>query len=415
MSIKPTATATSSAQDLLAVGPRPWRAACSLVAEAAAEVAHAHAKGLLHLSLSPALIALDERGRYDGILEEPERGETASALNYTAPEVFADVVPNERADVYSLAAILLALLRGQTPFSAQNRSAQATIVRVVRDAPDLTVADAPQELIALLEVALRKDPSQRQLSAAEFARATQAMAVGRSVTVSTQTTTTTPTPDAAASTAGPRINWVAGGLAVTLFFGVIFVGAVAAKMQGGDDVGVELVRSEVRAIPEAGGAGSTTSVVVPTTAPAPQPDEAADPVEVVAGVDTASTPDSDAPSTAAAFLSQLDAAVETTVPADPDTSLTIVPILKSVLDEFDLTLSDDVDANVLVNDTLGGRDATVALMADALLPPGFLLAPNGRLFGVARECGVTETGYTITTSDGATSSTAIRIVVTGCP
>jgi hypothetical protein len=465
MSIKPTVTAARSAQDLLAAGPRPWRTACSLVAEAAAEVAHAHAKGMLHLSLSPELIALDERSRYDGILEELENGETPSTLNYTAPEVFADVTPDERADVYSLAAILLALLSGRAPFSARNHSAQATIVRVVRDVPDLNIPGAPDELLALLDVALRKDPSQRQLSAAEFARATEAMAVGRSVKVSTHAPQSQAPPDATPVSSGSGINWVAGGLAVALFFGVIFVGAVAAKMQGGDDVGIELVRSEVRAIPEAGGVGSTTSVVAATTTPAAQPDDAAPATDSDASAEAdaaGSDADDDGGSTAAAFLSQLDttaepdagtesvvvdesdtaddapavevaAAVETGAAREPteeqpeepvdepadqaieaDAGVAIVPILKSVLDEFELTIADPVDENVLTNDTLGGRDATVTLVPDALLPSGFLLAPNGRLFGVARECGVTETGYTVTTTDGAASTTAIRIVVTGC-
>ena len=236
-------------------------------------------------------------------------------------------------------------------------------------------------------------------------------------------------------------------------------------MQGGDDVGIELVRSEVRAIPEAGGVGSTTSVVAATTTPAAQPDDAAPATDSDASAEAdaaGSDADDDGGSTAAAFLSQLDttaepdagtesvvvdesdtaddapavevaAAVETGAAREPteeqpeepvdepadqaieaDAGVAIVPILKSVLDEFELTIADPVDENVLTNDTLGGRDATVTLVPDALLPSGFLLAPNGRLFGVARECGVTETGYTVTTTDGAASTTAIRIVVTGC-
>ena len=69
---------------------------------------------------------------------------------------------------------------------------------------------------------------------------------------------------------------------------------------------------------------------------------------------------------------------------------------------------------MLDNDSLGGRTATVALTPDALLPQGFLLTPTGRLVGVAQVCGVTETGYQLTTDDGVTSTSILRIVIDGC-
>ncbi len=439
MSIKPMVSRPGNVQELLAEGPRSWESACSLISEVAAEVADGHGRGLTHLALAPAAIVLDETGAYDGILERSEVVASATTLHYTAPEILVDAEPDRRCDVYSLGAILLALLSGRHPFRAQNSTAQAAIARILHDVPDLDIPGAPTALTMLLENALRKNPEHRTVTAAEFARVTRKLAAGSNVS----RVMDEPVPEdepalvgaGAATTpstsSGSGINWIAGGLAVALFFGVLFTGAVVAKLAGGDDITIDLARPVIRPVPEAGGEGVPTSVVIEPVADAPRVAESA-PVDAEA---TAPEPDESAivdagTSASAAFVSALagadtDEAAETEVevlgeqeviaePEEEAGGLEIVPILKSAWDEYELVVGDPLDVNVLDNDSLGGRSATVTLTPDALLPSGFLLASNGRLAGIAQVCGVTETGYQLTTDDGVTSTSILRMVVTGC-
>lgn len=450
MSIKPMVSRPGNVQELLAEGPRSWERACELMAQVAGEVADGHARGLTHLALTPAAIVLDDAGAYDGILERSELTTSATTLHYTAPEILVDATPDERCDVYSMGAVLLALLSGRHPFRAQNSTAQATIARILHDVPDLDIPGAPTALQMLLENTLRKNPDHRTVTAAEFARVTRKLAAGASVTRVVDQPVPEATPAVAAvgassGSSGSGINWIAGGLAVALFFGVIFAGAVAAKLADGDDISIDLVRSDVRPVPEAGGEGATTSVVIEPVAAAPRVADSA-PAErdaAVAGDATVEVADvveadDDGASASAAFVSALASArtetsevigtataeeietddapaVEVLGEQEPEfESVEIVPIIKSAWDEYELELGDRLDVNVLDNDSLSGRTATVALAPDDLLPSGFLLAPNGRLAGIAQVCGVTETGYQLTTEDGVTSTSILRMVVRGC-
>jgi hypothetical protein len=448
MSIKPMVSRPGNVQELLAEGPRSWERACELMAQVAGEVADGHARGLTHLSLTPAAIVLDETGAYDGILERTEIVSSATTLHYTAPEILVDAAPDERCDVYSMGAILLALLSGRHPFRAQNSTAQATIARILHDVPDLEIPGVPTALQMLLENSLRKNPEHRTVTAAEFARVTRKLAAGASVTRVVDQPVPESTPAVAAVGAAPGdsgsgINWIAGGLAVALFFGVIFAGAVAAKLADGDDISIDLVRSDVRPVPDAGGEGATTSVVIEPVAAAPRVAESAPAEPEPATGDDGATADvteagDDDASASAAFVSALatartetsevigsatedepevDDAPAVEVLGEQETEaepLEIVPIIKSAWDEYELELGDRLDVNVLDNDSLSGRTATVALAPDELLPSGFLLTPNGRLAGIAQVCGVTETGYQLTTEDGITSTSILRMVVRGC-
>lgn len=126
-----------------------------MVAEA---VEHAHQHGLLHTNLKPANIIVSDDGEphiLDFALakafwaEEP-----AGAVTFRAPETGADL--DSRADVYSLGAVMLWLLTGESSYD------EATGRPRVVDSRD-------RELQALLRRALAEDREQRYATAGDFA------------------------------------------------------------------------------------------------------------------------------------------------------------------------------------------------------------------------------------------------------
>jgi tetratricopeptide (TPR) repeat protein len=167
----------------VAGGPLPAREAAALVQAVAEAMAYAHAHGVIHRDLKPGNILVDQEGQPRvtdfGIAKRmtEDRGQTRAGdvmgtPSYMPPEQ-AEGRPEligPRSDVYSLGAVLYALLDGRPPFQA------ATVHETLRQVGDQEPIpprrlnpSVPRDLETICLKCLEKKPERRSASAAALA------------------------------------------------------------------------------------------------------------------------------------------------------------------------------------------------------------------------------------------------------
>jgi WD40 repeat protein/tRNA A-37 threonylcarbamoyl transferase component Bud32 len=170
-------------QDRLGRWVEDPRAAAQLVGALAEAVHHAHQHGILHRDLKPANILLDAEGQpyvgdfglarsLEGDSSLTQSGTILGTPSYMAPEQATGTRggATTAADVYSLGAILYALLTGRPPFQAA--APIETLRQVIDDEPPALRALNPRvdrDLQAICLKCLRKNPRERYSSAWELA------------------------------------------------------------------------------------------------------------------------------------------------------------------------------------------------------------------------------------------------------
>jgi serine/threonine-protein kinase len=166
----------------------------ALLLQAAAAVAHAHAHLVVHRDLKPANILVTSDGQVRlldfGIAKLLEEGEhtretaltrvsgAALTLDYASPEQIRGESLTTASDVYSLAVVSYELLTGTRPYRLKRGSAAELeeAISVAEPMPASAVASEPAlkkvlrgDLDAILNHALKKDPSARYPGVAAFA------------------------------------------------------------------------------------------------------------------------------------------------------------------------------------------------------------------------------------------------------
>ena len=154
-----------------------WREATFLLEPVAVALAELHGRGLVHRALDPDRILLTDflLPRVSGFglsLPEGERSTAATlipSLFFSAPELAVPIEADPRADVYSLGAILFAMVTGHVGFvgdaallTARTATAQA---RTGKGAAAAILPDALRDLVAR---AMAEDPRDRPANAAAF-------------------------------------------------------------------------------------------------------------------------------------------------------------------------------------------------------------------------------------------------------
>ena len=134
--------------------------ALDVALQVAAGLRAAHREGFVHGSLSPDTILITEaHGRAQikliGFQLDPSLGESGNALPlrkgasaYASPERLAGHPPNDRADVYSLGAVLHHLLSSQPPDSGE---VDGSVPAVTRDVLVTALAPAPAQRYSISE------------------------------------------------------------------------------------------------------------------------------------------------------------------------------------------------------------------------------------------------------------------------
>jgi hypothetical protein len=109
---------------------------------------------------------------------ETRSGSVSATLNHAAPEIIGGRPATPQADVYSLGSVLFFALTGAAPFDREGDESLAPLIaRIVGGAlPDLRERGVPDELAAVIERALEKEPEDRYPTAAAFGEALRAAA-----------------------------------------------------------------------------------------------------------------------------------------------------------------------------------------------------------------------------------------------
>ncbi len=163
--------------------PMDGATAARYVRDAALAIQFAHDHGIVHRDLKPANVLVDKNdqirltdfGLAKIVGKETGLTATGAALgtpSFMSPEQAAGQtgMQNEATDVYSLGAVLYAILTGQPPFRAEN--ALQTLMQVIhRPAPRLRTLrpDLSKDLETIVEICLNKAPQQRYHSASALA------------------------------------------------------------------------------------------------------------------------------------------------------------------------------------------------------------------------------------------------------
>ena len=151
-----------------------------LLSEGLSALEHAHSLGLIHRDLKPENMLIEPDGRLritDFGLALALRGgarfggatSRSGTPQFAAPEQLLGERVDQRADLYSLAAVAYFALLGRPPFTGKTPE-QILARQTIDDVPNLSSErrDVPRDLQDVLERAMRSDPAERFHSAGAF-------------------------------------------------------------------------------------------------------------------------------------------------------------------------------------------------------------------------------------------------------
>jgi len=173
----------SLAERLAAQGPLAPLDAARLLEQVALALDYAHARGVIHRDIKPENILL-ERGSNSAVVTDfgiarlmeaapaTATGQVLGTVHYMSPEQVLGERVDGRSDVYSLGVVGFKAVTGQLPFDS--RSATAVLVEhVMKEPPTVRSVGpgVPEQLAAIIDRCLAKDPAARYQTAGALASA----------------------------------------------------------------------------------------------------------------------------------------------------------------------------------------------------------------------------------------------------
>jgi len=168
----------------------PWPQACSLIAQAAAGLQHAHEKGMVHRDIKPGNLLVKRNGTVKvldfglALMEKDEDEFTLAMISgqgcvgtadYISPEQTIDsFAVGPRADIYSLGCTLYCALTGTVPFPGESVAKKLRAHRTKEARPVRTIKpEVPAAVEQIVAKMMARKPDDRHATASDVAEALQ--------------------------------------------------------------------------------------------------------------------------------------------------------------------------------------------------------------------------------------------------
>ena len=178
-------TGTDLREILIKYGAIDPQRALDLLDQFASALDTAHGRGLVHRDVKPANILITVKDgeehayltdfglakKFDTSSGLTVKGSVVGTVDYMAPEQITGDRTDARTDIYALGCVFYQMLTGRVPFERDN--SVATLFAHVHDPPPPLqgdISDTHPAFAPVLYKAMAKDPSDRYLSAGDFAR-----------------------------------------------------------------------------------------------------------------------------------------------------------------------------------------------------------------------------------------------------
>jgi serine/threonine-protein kinase len=167
-------------------GPPPLATVNLILEQIASALDYAHEQGVIHRDIKPQNILIDQSNAYlsdFGMVKSifdtsnlTRRGTILGTPAYMSPEQCRSPAVDKRSDIYSLGVVLFELLTGKLPFDS-NLSAGVMHMHMFVEPPTAASIrpEIPDEICAVVNKALAKEPDARYQTAGEMAAAFKAV------------------------------------------------------------------------------------------------------------------------------------------------------------------------------------------------------------------------------------------------